>query len=99
MITKNLLQKIVHEMEYGDPDHQTYITTLTEAKAALDAWTDEPPRQPLSEAQIDEVIAEASKNYVDHLTRTGGQQRTLLDGVDYHIVRAIERAHGIGGEV
>lgn len=128
MITKALLQKIVYEMTWGDPDHTTYIAALAEAKAALEAWTDEPetamvdaamvemanivpplrrneclrliraalsvdpapaPRQPLSNQEIYTCYIEAANQTL----------RPQDERIAIGFARAIERAHGIGGEV
>ena len=55
-------------------------------------------RVPLSEEQIYQVIEAARESYRAHTTGIRGQMLTIYDDMDWHLVRAVEQAHGIRSE-
>lgn len=55
-------------------------------------------REPLSEEQIYQVIEAARESYRAHTTGIRGQMLTIYDDMDWHLVRAVEQAHGIRSE-
>ena len=59
-----------------------------------------PPAQrvPLSDEQIYQVIEAARESYRAHTTGIRGQMLTIYDDMDWHLVRAVEQAHGIRSE-
>lgn len=51
--------------------------------------------KPLDRTQIEGVMDEAYKNQTAN-AGVAGQQVTIWDGIEPHVVRATEKAHGIG---
>lgn len=85
--------------------NQTYITrfasdlTTYKADKVQPLYTaPQPSRQPLTEDEIYECERVATIRHQQHKHSIRGQQITPADLLQWHFARAIERAHGIGGE-
>lgn len=71
------------------------LNTCNEAADLIDSMAQ---RRPLSEEQIYQVIEAARESYRAHTTGIRGQMLTIYDDMDWHLVRAVEQAHGIRSE-
>jgi hypothetical protein len=58
----------------------------------------EPARKPLTDAEIENAIEEATRAFHARSHVHSGQQITSYDNKNYWLARAIERAHGIGDD-
>lgn len=86
----------------GDPINNAAAKGLTadsdDFDHAADLIESMAQRVPLSEEQIYQVIEAARESYRAHTTGIRGQMLTIYDDMDWHLVRAVEQAHGIRSE-
>ena len=52
-------------------------------------------RKPLNQFETEQVIEAAFSAQTEHNAAMTGQQISIWDGIEAHVVRATERAHGI----
>jgi len=57
-----------------------------------------PAREPLTDEQMDAVIEAAHHSLRQYKYSVRGQQITQFDGIEAHVIRETEAAHGIGGK-
>ena len=55
-------------------------------------------RKPMTDGEYERAYEHARTTFRHHKTSIKGQQITHADSFEWHLFRAIERAHGIGGE-
>ena len=55
-------------------------------------------RKPLTDEEYERAYEHARTTFRHHKTSIKGQQITHADDFEWHLFRAIERAHGIGAE-
>jgi hypothetical protein len=53
------------------------------------------PKTPLTQQQVEAITDEAYRAQTKSASEAHGQQISIFDGIESHVVRATERAHGI----